>query len=103
LVSASLARRLFADESAIGKRVRRVTPSGADFQDQPDYTIAGVVADVRETSLRADPPDMIYVPALDPRVDPRWVPTDMSLVVRTRGSTDGLAASVRSAILEVAP
>jgi predicted permease len=103
LLSASLARRLFPGESALGKPVRRLGSSGEENPRQPDYTVAGVVADVRNTSLRADPTEIVYVPVIEPRVEPNLVPTDMSLVIRSTAPTLPLTASVRSAIREVAP
>jgi predicted permease len=103
LLSASLARRLFPGESALGKPVRRLMSSGEENPRQPDYTVAGVVADVRKTSLRADPTEIVYVPVIEPRVEPNIVPTDMSLVIRSSVPPLALAASVRSAIHEIAP
>lgn len=103
LLSASLARRLFPGESALGKPVRRLQSSGEEDPRQPDYTVAGVVADVRETSLRADPTEIVYIPVIAPPVEPSVVPTDMSLVIRSAAPPLTLVASVRSAIHEVAP
>jgi predicted permease len=113
LVSAALARRLFPGESPIGKQVRRLDsdgepprlfdPSTGSLRTTPPYTIAGVVADVRETSLREAPPEILYVPVLDPPVEPSVVPTEMTLVLRTAVPPLSLAPAVRLAVADVDP
>jgi putative ABC transport system permease protein len=111
VISSALARRLFPGESALGKRIRRLDESGEEMTyvrdgqavPHPDYTIAGVVADVRQGSLREGPAELVYIPVLATPVDPGFLPTEMDLVVRTNVPPIGLAPAVRDAIHEIDP
>ncbi len=104
LVSAALARRLYPGETAIGKTVERLQRDGSpvtmgrDGTPIPPFTIVGVVGDVREASLRDEPSEVVYVPALDPPVEQSIVPTEMTVVVRTHGDPLSLTATLKSAI-----
>jgi len=107
LISAPLARRLFGGASAIGQPLHRLESDGsavemgATRERVPPFVVAGVVGDVRETSLRDEPAEMVYVPILDPPVERSVVPTSLTLVVRTAGNpldlTDAVRAAVRTA------
>jgi putative ABC transport system permease protein len=107
-VSESLARRLFPGENPLGRRILRLGSDGktvmmfdrAAQQERaiPSWTIASVVADVRETSLRQAPDEIVYVPVIAPRVEPSINPTTMHLVIRTGMPPLSLAASVRQTI-----
>lgn len=57
VVSATLARRYWPGESAVGKRFRFDNSEG-----QPWTTIVGVTADVRQLGLAEPPPAIIYFP-----------------------------------------
>jgi putative ABC transport system permease protein len=109
LVSAALARRLFPGERAVGKTVRRLNQDGSIVEmgrprgPVPPFTIAGVVADVREMSLRDSPTEIVYIPVVEPSVEQSIVPTNMSLVVRTRVPPVSLTAAVRETIAGVDP
>jgi predicted permease len=111
VISAALARRLFPGESALGKRIRRLDDSGEEityFRDgevvpHPDYTVAGVVADVRQASLRDSPAELVYIPVLDTPVDPGFVPTEMDLVIRAAVPPLTLAPAVREIIRTIDP
>jgi predicted lysophospholipase L1 biosynthesis ABC-type transport system permease subunit len=63
--------------------------------------VAGVVGEVRETSLRDEPTEMVYVPILEPRVEQSVTPTSLTVVVRSTGDplalTDAVKAAVRTA------
>ena len=96
VVSASMARRFWPHESALGKRLK----AGPPDSKQPWKTVVGVVGDVRYrewTAVRAD----FYVPYS------QWNFGRMDLVVRAQGD-DPLAvvpavrASVRDADPEIA-
>ena len=112
-VSAALARRLFPGESAIGKQVRRLESNGEEvriadpatrtIQPVLPFTIAGVVADAAEESLRNGPSDIVYIPVLDPVVERSIVPTNMTLVIRTDDAPMTPAPSVRRVIQELDP
>jgi predicted permease len=113
IVSATLARRLFPGENAIGKKIRRLSPDGSEVEmfDRasgqaravPPFTIVGVAGDVREESLRAGPGGTVYVPLLEPAVEMSIVPTRMTLVVRTNGAPLSLARTVRELVAELDP
>jgi putative ABC transport system permease protein len=111
IVSASLARRYFPGDSALGKTVSRLERDGSNVTRLdpmtrvstavPSWTIVGVVAGVRETSLRSEPEDMVYVPVRTPPVEPSIVPTTMHLVIKTAGPTAPLIEPARRTISEV--
>jgi len=107
LVSAALARRLSPDGRAVGKLVRRLNEDGSlvtlGHGPVPPFTIVGVVGDVRETALRREPTEIVYVPVFDQPVEQSIVPTNMTLVVRTAVPPLALAAAVRDAIGDVDP
>jgi len=111
VISAAFARRYFPGESPIGKNISRLEADGKEVQmfdsiakaprPTPAWTIVGVVADVREESLRVEPVEMVYVPVRDPAVERSIVPTNMALVIRFDGSPTSLAGAVRETIREV--
>ena len=106
LVSAALARRLYPGERAVGKTVRRLNEDGSIVDmlgPVPPFTIAGVVADVRETTLRDSPTEIVYIPVIDPPVEQSIVPTNMRLVVRARVPPLSLATAVRKVVADVDP
>ncbi|MPY91455.1 MAG: FtsX-like permease family protein [Luteitalea sp.] len=104
-VSAAFARRYFPGESPIGKSIRRLEADGKEVEmfdrPVPAWTIVGVVADVREESLRSEPKEMVYIPVRDPAVERSIVPTNMALVIRSDGPPTSLASAVRRTIREV--
>ncbi len=55
MVSDSLARRYFAGSDPIGQRLH------VGRTDFPFYTVVGVVGDVKQASLEAEPADAVYV------------------------------------------
>ena len=88
LISESLARRQFAGQDPIGKRVH-VGPL-----DRPFYSVVGVVNDVKQGSLADSRTDAVY---LTP--EQSWYADDaMSLVVRAHGDAAALAPAVKNAI-----
>ena len=89
IVSSSLARREFPDESALGKRVK--------YQGEW-RTIVGVVDDVHFQRLSKDLQPTIYTPVTQRRGS--WV---LSLLVRTTGDPSALAPQVRRIVAELAP
>lgn len=108
VVSSALARRLFPEGDALGQPIRRLNSDGSvawtadpvtGERDYAPYTIAGVVADVREESPRGDPAEIVYVPLmLEPRVDPSWVVLNLTLVLRTDVPPLSLTPAVRQTI-----
>ena len=108
LVSGAFARRYFPGRSPIGQSISRLEDDGQPVQmfDEgsrtprtvPPWTIAGVVADVREESLRRDPTEIVYIPVRDPAVERSIVPTSMTLVIRADSTAGPIAAAVRQSI-----
>jgi ABC-type antimicrobial peptide transport system permease subunit len=66
-------------------------------------TIAGIVDDVRETTLRDEPAAMVYVPIIEPQVEETSLPTEMTVFVRTTGAPLASLDAVRAAIRSVDP
>ena len=106
LVSAALARRLHPDRDVIGTTIRRLEEDGSipDVAGPvPPFTIAGIVGDVRETTLRDAAAEIVYVPLLEPRVELQLVPTNMTLLLRTRVAPLRLVDAVKDAVAAVEP
>lgn len=107
LVSGALARRLYPGERAVGKTVRRLNENGTTVElgrgPVPPFTIAGVVADVREMTLRESPTEIVYIPVIEPNVEQSIVPTNMTLAIRAHVPPLSLAMAVREAIGGVDP
>ena len=90
IVSELFARKYFADQDAIGRRIRRW---GLD-SDEPWTTIVGIVADIRHEGLDEAPVPFVYYPASQ-------IPQGgMTLLARldavSRGGPQVIAAAVRS-------
>ncbi len=91
IVSQSLARRLWPGENAVGHRIYWGGVGGRT------RTIVGVVGDVRDVTIDADPIPMLYLPY-------GQLPLNgMTLIVRTRGDVSGLAGELRREIAALDP
>jgi putative ABC transport system permease protein len=96
IVSSSTAQRYWPGRDPVGQHFQINVPG-------PEYTIVGVVGDVRSASLEITPQPTIYVPYRQDAFP------FMTLVMRTAGSADAspiqrsasLQASVRQAIWQV--
>jgi putative ABC transport system permease protein len=89
LVSESLARKFFAGENPVG---RRITPD----EGKPTLEVVGVVADARRTSLASDAEPEFYVPF------GQAAQRRMNLVVRAGvGDPAALTSSLRGAVAEL--
>lgn len=109
VVSASLAKRLFPDGSALGKRL--VCCEGAP--DDPRWkTIVGVVGDVRSRGPAVDVRPEFYLPIEQVPSDAwEWVQRTMTLVARTAGASGAaepadpaaLTGAMRAALRRVDP
>ena len=97
VVNETFARKFFAGEEALGKRVaiERAGPGGAEVQQPRE--IVGVVGDVRHEGLDEDAGPEFYVPYT------QAPESSMSMVVRAAGggAAAGMGASVRDAIRQV--
>jgi putative ABC transport system permease protein len=100
LVSQRIARKLFADRSAIGQRLR-IDDSDADPRT---VQIAGVVGDVKQENLEVQPGFDIYLPwkQVIPEAVP-WLRSTSSLVFRTSMSPMSLETAVRDEIRNLDP
>jgi predicted permease len=91
IINDTIARRFFADQDPIGKRL--------GIPDDPAFwrEIVGVVGDVKQEGLRAPIAPQVYEPfAQRPR-------RSFSIVVRALGDPTSLAGEVRRAVLAVDP
>jgi predicted permease len=85
VISERLARMYFPQGSPLGRRI-----TFSDPQTGPWHVIVGVVRDIRNWGLAADPTPETYVSI---RQNPK---PQMTLVIRTAGDPLGLAPSVRA-------
>ena len=95
LINDAFAKRVFAGQDPIGKRVRLGPDMGR--ADRPWATIVGVVGNVKQESLAVGEEEAVYTTTA------QWAWTDsaQSLVVRTRGPAAALAPAIRDAIWSV--
>jgi predicted permease len=91
IASESLARRLWPGESAIGKRIFWGDTSGRT------RTIVGVVGDVRDVQLDAEPGLLLFLP--HGQID---LPA-MTVIVRVAAETEGVTAALRRVLHEMDP
>jgi predicted permease len=103
IVNEALARVLWPNEDAIGKRVTQLTASA----DDPGWTeVIGVVRDVRDEGIGKPPRPEVYYPVgqTNPKV---WPLLQRSLVLVARGANAGSAESLerplRAAVARVDP
>jgi putative ABC transport system permease protein len=90
VISETMARRYWPNEDPLGKRINL-----DDTLAAPWRTIVGIVGDVRNEGLNAEPNPQMYVSfAQTPR-------QGMSLVVRGAGDPTGLVAGVRNKVAEL--
>jgi putative ABC transport system permease protein len=96
LVNEALARKHFAGENPIGRRV-------AFSRDEPQwYEIVGVVGNVKHRGLDAADRAELYVPYRQP-LFPNWTVRPMQVVVRTAGDPLIAAATMRREIARIDP
>jgi predicted permease len=88
MVSESMAKKFWPNQSAVGKRIGYPFPS-------PWMTIVGVVPDVRQDSLRDTLTMSIYVPW---QQRSRMSGAEMWLIARTRGDPGALAGAIRQIV-----
>jgi putative ABC transport system permease protein len=91
IVNEAFARRFFAGASAIGRLVRA---------DEGEWSIVGILADVRDHGLRDTPGPRIYIPIEQSLEDP---PASLNYEIRTDGDPATLARAVREATAKYHP
>jgi len=93
VVNETMARRIWPDESAIGKRIT----SRLSFAGVATREVVGVVGDVRQGGLHDRPSPAYYVPH-------RQVPFgSMTIVVRAAGDAPSIVPSVQRAVWSLDP
>lgn len=96
VVSQSLARRLDPEGRVFNQHIRRSRRVGW-------APIVGIVADVRQESLRRVPTDTVYLPLLREAVDPEYLPSIVSLAVRSDLQPDSLIPPIRQVVHQINP
>lgn len=91
VISAQLADRLWPDRDPLGQQLRWLDPDG------PLFEVVGVVGEIQDQRLEADPPPMVYLPH---RIT-NWA--TMTLVVQVNGPLEPLIPAVRAAMAEIDP
>ncbi|HEV2298234.1 MAG TPA: ABC transporter permease [Candidatus Acidoferrales bacterium] len=92
VISESLAREEFGNQSPIDKRMKI-----GGFPNWPLYTIVGVAGDVKQASLSMSDPDAVYIAP-----EQSWFADQaMSLVLRTRGNAAALTPEIKKAVWSV--
>ena len=92
LISESLARSKFPGQDPLGQRLR-IGPS-----DGPWYTVAGVVGNVKQTSLAITQSDAVYITTAQWQV---FTDKALWLVARTRGDAALLVPAIKNAVWAV--
>ena len=96
IVSESVARSCWPNQSAIGRRIAMDDRSSSRW-----LTVVGVVGDVRQDSLESKPMPAIYVPiAQEAR---GFFLTSMTYVVRPQAETEVVAAALRREVRALDP
>src|SRR6266513_871386 len=96
IISQSFARRFFPSEDPLGQHITFADPAAT----APWPTIVGVVGDVRDLALDADPDIEIYAPYQQNVLPYNQLPY-MSLVVRTVGDPSSLTSGALAEIHEL--
>ncbi|MGI9040841.1 MAG: ABC transporter permease, partial [Gemmatimonadales bacterium] len=101
ILSEALARKYFAGENPLGKRIAFWEGSeGARW-----YEIVGMVADVKHLGLTVTPGPELYVPLsqLQPDLWSIFAPISLSFIVRGNGGAEALTPAIRAAVRAVDP
>ena len=97
LVNEAFVRRYWPGQSGVGKVVRS---GGRDTEDEPDYRVVGVLADVR-TGAGDEVGPHIFLPLRDSEA--RGSVSTMELIARTDGEAGARAASLREVVRRLDP
>jgi predicted permease len=94
IVTAALARRYFAGESPVG---RRIEFSASPNAPATEIEIVGVARDAKYTTLREAEPVTIYLPA------PQMLEGVANFSVRTAGDPAAIGSAIRAAVHDIDP
>jgi len=94
VISETLARAFWPDESAVGRRIRSQT---SEFS----WEVVGVAGDVRFDDVEDDPLPLVYFPVLMGGADNPEPSLSMDVVVRVAGDPLGVVAQAREALRAV--
>ena len=97
VVNETMEKKLWPGKSAIGGTVKLLS------EERPWVTVVGVVRDVRSRGFLDEVPPTMYFPQAQAERAAWYVPSQMWLVIRTRGEPSAIAASVRAIIREIEP
>ena len=97
VINEALAKNLWPGIDPIGHTLRM-------FSDKsPWVTVVGVVGDVRARGFQQSVPATMYFPYSQAGASAHYMPTSMSLVIRTVGDPVSIAAAVRSVVRALEP
>jgi putative ABC transport system permease protein len=96
VISETAARLWFPGQSPLGRKIRAGSASG-EFDGSPFREVVGVVGDIAQYGLGLPPTPQIYMPHA------QFATRHLTFMVRTDSNADGLAASLRKAVLAVDP
>jgi len=97
VINRTLARQVWGDESPLGKRFRL----GA--KDSAWMTVVGVVADIQARGFGDTPEPSMYVPHAQAERSSYYVPSGLSVVLRTSGDPLALETPLRRAVRSLDP
>jgi putative ABC transport system permease protein len=92
IINSAMARKFWPGEDPVGKQV------GVGSTRYPVRTIVGVVADIKQVSLREAPAPTMYVPYSQNEIKVWPNMQEMQYAVRARGAPETITASVRQAV-----
>jgi predicted permease len=96
VISQSVVRQLWPDESPLGLRLRR-----GSAPDAPWFTVVGVVNDVKQNDWREESEAVVYFPLTGPTAQ-SWAMGSPAYVVKSPRA-ESLTREVRELVREVAP
>lgn len=105
IVNESLARRIWGDESPLGRLLVSSNRSLLNDEGESlDLEVIGVVGDVRSDGLRAEaPPEVYFELSRAPREPWSWAGNSMMLVTRSELDAETLVPQLRSVVARIDP
>jgi putative ABC transport system permease protein len=100
------ARKAVVTRSFVAEWLDGRDPLGRQLRldlDPTPYEIVGVVADQRLRGPATAPRPGVYLPHVELKTGGSWLPRGMTVVVRSAGEPEALAAALRSAVRAVDP